>query len=90
MTDHILYLISDLQTLSAALIGQSEPMLASHWSADNERCPHGTQGQLGRGAGRRFGPPGRSGVPGSGSPDWRPPGRRPAPCRHFPADDSVR
>ena len=51
VTDHILYLISDLQTLSAALIGQSEPMLGSHWSADNERCPHGTEGQLGRGGG---------------------------------------
>ena len=54
VTDHILYLISDLQTLSAALIGQSEPILGSHWSADNERCPHGTEGQLGHRAGRRY------------------------------------
>ena len=54
VTDHILYLISDLQTLSASLIGQSELILDSDWSADNERCPHGTEGQLGHGAGRRY------------------------------------
>ena len=54
VTDHILYLISDLQTLSSPLIGQSVSILGSHWSNDNERCPHGTQGQLGHGAGRRY------------------------------------
>ena len=47
VTDHILYLISDLQTLSSVLIGQSVLILGSDWSADNERCPHGTRGQLG-------------------------------------------
>ena len=54
VTDHILYLISDLQTLSAPLIGQSQLILDSDWPADNERCPHGTQGQLGHGAGRLY------------------------------------
>ena len=54
LTDHILYLISDLQTMTCSLIGQSARILGPHWSADNEGCPHGTPGLTGHRAERRY------------------------------------
>ena len=54
VTDHILYLISDLQTMTCSLIGQDAGILGPHWSGDNEGCPHGTPGLTGHRAERRY------------------------------------